>query len=265
MTQTSRRSDPVGRIKNISPAPSATNTLQPMFEALMNSIHAVEERIGWEGISSGVIDIKMTENGERSYTGFVVNDYGIGLDPDNMTSFRKSHNMKKAKLGGKGGERLLWLKVADKISVDNRYPTGQGVWRVAFDSAGDPHEPNSNFSEAPDEGDVGTTVNPPQSNPEFVRHIPIKRNAFVARSVGYFFNRFVNIDCPRIVLSDSKDSVVPSNKFTELMAWSRDCIIWKLQSMLEYVCYLPNDSPRQVLARRRNLEFTSQIPRPILQ
>jgi hypothetical protein len=44
MAETGWLSDPIGRINNLSLAPSPKNTLQPMFEALMNSIHAIEGR-----------------------------------------------------------------------------------------------------------------------------------------------------------------------------------------------------------------------------
>jgi hypothetical protein len=43
-----------------------------MFEALMNLIHAIEERFGRDQLSTGVIDIEVTENYEVGYTGFVI-------------------------------------------------------------------------------------------------------------------------------------------------------------------------------------------------
>ena len=95
MAETGWLSDPIGRINNLSLAPSPKNTLQPMFEALMNSIHAIEERFGSTHLSSGTIDIEMTENDEGSYTGFIITDNGIGLDTNNMISFRKSDSMKR--------------------------------------------------------------------------------------------------------------------------------------------------------------------------
>ena len=86
MAETGWLSDPIGRINNLSLAPSPKNTLQPMFEAVMNSIHAIEERFGSAHLSSGTIDIEMTENDEGSYTGFIITDNGIGLDTNNMIS-----------------------------------------------------------------------------------------------------------------------------------------------------------------------------------
>lgn len=89
MTETSWLFDPIGRIRNISLAPSPKNALQPLFEALMNSIQAIDERFGSENVSSGSVEIRTTANGEGAYTGFIVKDDGIGLNQENMDSFRK--------------------------------------------------------------------------------------------------------------------------------------------------------------------------------
>jgi len=44
------RSDPEGRINNISLAPNQKNSLFPLFEAIMNSIQAIEERFGQDQV-----------------------------------------------------------------------------------------------------------------------------------------------------------------------------------------------------------------------
>jgi len=109
MSKTSWLSDPLGRINNISLAPNSKNSLLPLFEAIMNSIHAIEEKYGRDEISRGVIDIEVLRNHEQSAIGFTIKDNGIGFDQGNMESFRKSDSRKKIKFGGKGVGRLLWL------------------------------------------------------------------------------------------------------------------------------------------------------------
>jgi hypothetical protein len=52
-------SDPEGRIKNLSLAPNTKNALFPLFEAVMNSTHAIEERFGRDQVSKGEIDIQV--------------------------------------------------------------------------------------------------------------------------------------------------------------------------------------------------------------
>lgn len=214
MAETGWLSDPIGRINNLSLSPSPKNTLQPMFEALMNSIQAIEERFGKNRLSSGVIDIEMTENSAGSYTGFIITDNGIGLDADNMISFRKSDSMKKVKFGGKGVGRLLWLKVADQIAISSKYRTDSGFASIQFDFVADPDEPISNLEKAPATGDVGTTVRLTPLKTAYAHHIPVKLETLAVRTVAHFINYFVNIDCPKITLIDSKSSIDLFDKFT---------------------------------------------------
>ncbi len=217
MVETGWLSDPIGRINNLSLAPSPKNTLQPMFEALMNSIHAIGERFGNDRLASGVIDIEMTQNGEGSYTGFIITDNGIGLNLDNMISFRKSDSMKKVKFGGKGVGRLLWLKVADKVGVSSKYVSDGGIASIQFDFVADPSEPISNLVEGATAGDVGTTVRLTPLKIAYALHIPVKLETIAVRTVAHFINYFVNIDCPKIILMDSESSIVLFDQFTEDM------------------------------------------------
>lgn len=218
VAETGWLSDPIGRINNLSLAPSQKNTLQPMFEALMNSIHAIQERFGTDRLSSGVIDIEMTENDEGSYTGFIITDNGIGLDTNNMISFRKSDSMKKAKFGGKGVGRLLWLKVAEKVSISSRYVDGGKSQSISFDFVADPVEPISNLSHADNGGEIGTCVRLTPLKTAYALHIPVKLDTVAVRTVAHFINYFVNVDCPKITLLDSKQSIVLFDKFTEDVA-----------------------------------------------
>lgn len=217
MVETGWLSDPIGRINNLSLAPSPKNTLQPMFEALMNSIHAIGERFGNDRLASGVIDIEMTKNDEGSYTGFIITDNGIGLNLDNMISFRKSDSMKKVKFGGKGVGRLLWLKVADKVGISSKYVSDTGVASIQFDFVADPSEPISNLVEGSATGDVGTTVRLTPLKIAYALHIPVKLETIAVRTVAHFINYFVNIACPKITLIDDEDSIVLFDQFTEDM------------------------------------------------
>ncbi len=217
MVETGWLSDPIGRINNLSLAPSPKNTLQPMFEALMNSIHAIGERFGNDRLASGVIDIEMTQNDEGSYTGFIITDNGIGLNLENMISFRKSDSMKKVKFGGKGVGRLLWLKVADKVGISSKYVSDGGMASIQFDFVADPSEPISNLVEESATGDVGTTVRLTPLKIAYALHIPVKLETIAVRTVAHFINYFVNIDCPKITLMDSEDSIVLFDQFTEDM------------------------------------------------
>lgn len=218
LTETGWLSDPIGRINNLSLAPSPKNTLQPMFEALMNSIHAIQERFGTDRIASGIIDIEMTKNNEGSYTGFIITDNGVGLDTNNMISFRKSDSMKKVNLGGKGVGRLLWLKVAEKISISSRFVDNEQSQSISFDFVADPFKPISNLSHADNGGEIGTCVRLTPLKTAYAQHIPAKLDTVAVRTVAHFINYFVNVDCPKITLTDSEQRIVLFDKFTDDVA-----------------------------------------------
>jgi len=122
--------DLVGRVKRLPLKPSATAALLPMFEAVSNGLHAIDDRFGEDAGKRGRIDIEVlrTEPGVASsaVSGFVVTDNGIGLDDDNYNSFLRPDSLHKIGRGGKGVGRLGWLKVFRDIRVDSTYDAGVG-------------------------------------------------------------------------------------------------------------------------------------------
>ena len=109
-----------GRLRNVS-LPK-TNALLPPFEAVVNAIQAVDAV--YADMTSGCIEIGILRDqqdpldfdGHQSsaYTkpirGFIVSDNGEGFHDENIRSFRTLDSEYKAKLGGRGVGRLLWLK-----------------------------------------------------------------------------------------------------------------------------------------------------------
>ena len=126
-------SDSEGRIENIALAPNAKNALFPLFEAIMNSIQAIEERFGRDDLVSGQIEITVHKDEHGEPTGFSVADNGIGFTTENLVSLRKFDSRKKAKIGGKGVGRLLWLKVVEKAAIQSQF-FEDGAWKsISFD------------------------------------------------------------------------------------------------------------------------------------
>ena len=112
-----------GRIANISLSPSANNSLAPLYEAITNAIHAVEDKFGKDNLSKGRIDVEVQrsdDDGSRP-VGFIVRDNGIGFTDDNLNSFIISDSRYKIARGGKGVGRFLWLKVFDSVKVQSIY------------------------------------------------------------------------------------------------------------------------------------------------
>jgi hypothetical protein len=107
-----------------------------LFEAVVNSIHAIAERGLYP--EKGKVTVEILRLPQTSFefeggkpkrgapaleniVGFRVIDNGIGFNTNNMTSFRTLDTDYKADLGCRGVGRLLWLKAFKKIEVDSTF------------------------------------------------------------------------------------------------------------------------------------------------
>lgn len=126
------------RIKHTSLPKSAG--LMPLFEAVVNSIHSIEE--AGVDLANGNIIVEILRNTQGSLnmgnegagreplndiTGFNVTDNGIGFDDVNMESFETLDSDHKAQKGCRGVGRLMWLKAFELVHVDSRFLAGDNT------------------------------------------------------------------------------------------------------------------------------------------
>lgn len=128
-----------GRLRNTSLP--YNHGLLPLFEAVLNSIHSIEEA----GLTSkdGSITVEIIrdkqqdidfDGGEKKrgpdackdVVGFKITDNGIGFTNPNMKSFLTLDSEYKADKGGRGVGRLLWLKAFKRVSVKSVYKDDGG-------------------------------------------------------------------------------------------------------------------------------------------
>lgn len=125
-----------GRLRNTSLPKS--RPLQPLFEAVVNAIQAVD--MAYEDMAPGSIDVRIARDQEPlpfgelpaeagHITGFVVSDNGEGFHDGNMRSFETLDSEYKAAQGCRGVGRLLWLKAFDKVEVISRYDGAGGAMK----------------------------------------------------------------------------------------------------------------------------------------
>ncbi|TCK30160.1 histidine kinase/DNA gyrase B/HSP90-like ATPase [Ancylobacter aquaticus] len=207
------QSDPAGRVRNISLAPSAKNTLYPLFEAVMNSIHAVEERFGKDHISNGIIDITIIRQDENCI-GFRIDDNGIGFTPSNISSFTRMDSQTKATIGGKGVGRLLWLKVLEKAHIKSTFINEDKITTVDFDFCID--DPLYGFLRKIDShpSNIGTSVNLYPYKIEYASQIPKKASTIANRVLAHFISYFINISQPKITVIDNDNVIDLFDQFT---------------------------------------------------
>lgn len=125
--------------------------LMPLFEAVGNSIHAVEDS-GHSG-SEGQINVFIHrvpqqdlegEDPQRitDVIGLTIEDNGIGFNNENFEAFRTLDTQHKLERGGRGIGRLLWIKCFEKVSVDSVFvEDGRKMQRTfIFDAQSEIHD-----------------------------------------------------------------------------------------------------------------------------
>ncbi|MEX2317377.1 MAG: ATP-binding protein [Pirellulales bacterium] len=168
-----------GRVRNIRLAPS--NALYALFEAVVNSIHAV---LDGPEVKSGKISIRILRGetqGQKQLDGksepgpvigFQIEDNGIGFDEAHFASFRLSDNTSKAKYGGKGVGRLLWLKVFAEIFISSVFSDGKKRFKRTFGFSSSGIE-NHTLKETSDKcGTVVTLTSPNHNYRASLQHEP---------------------------------------------------------------------------------------------
>ncbi|MEW6172195.1 MAG: ATP-binding protein [Bacillota bacterium] len=128
-----------GRLRNTSLP--YNHGLLPLFEAVVNSIHSIEE--GEFSPENGHITVEIIRDTQQALDfesgskkrgsdtckdiiGFRVIDNGVGFTDPNMKSFRTLDSDYKADKGGRGVGRLLWLKAFRRVNVKSIFKDDEG-------------------------------------------------------------------------------------------------------------------------------------------
>lgn len=112
-----------GRVNNITLP--RHKSLLPLFEAVVNSIHSIED----SKLNNGYIDVLILRDSIQTgliddgnlapINGFAVLDNGIGFNSHNLDSFSTSDSLYKKSRGSKGVGRFLWLKTFTEVFIES--------------------------------------------------------------------------------------------------------------------------------------------------
>ena len=138
-----------GRLRN-TPLP-ASQGLMPLFEAVVNSIHSIEElakdtsinirdkNIKVEIIRDPQTNIDFSDKEHKrgpvahnDIIGFKIVDEGIGFNDVNLQSFETLDSEHKIDKGCRGVGRLLWLKVFKNVEIVSYFKRGKDVIKRVF-------------------------------------------------------------------------------------------------------------------------------------
>jgi len=213
------QTDVIGKINEKKLA--YNNTLLPLFEAIVNSIQAIEE---YSATNPGIIQIDITRSPQRELNldgterlphivDFKITDNGIGFNEKNYESFDYAHSTYKK--GGKGIGRFTWLRAFQRVEIESCYkeneqwfyrkfnfePTKKGIEK----HENNPLNENQKYS---------TTVKLVNLKEDYRKWCNAKTEDIALKIIEHTFIYFLNKDCPRIIINDmGNDPIVVNDLF----------------------------------------------------
>ena len=207
-----------GRVKNFN-LPKK-KPLIPLFEAIVNSIYAIEERQEKE-VFDGFIKVEIIrepqeiaqmegiDNSINDIIGFIISDNGIGLDENNMRSFLQSDSTYRAEKGGKGVGRFTWLKAFEKTEIESIFKDADNTYvKRTFDFSLKNKEIDDTLVEVKDISDNCTTVRLMNYYPEYGKNVNKNAETIATKIMQHCMIYLMSSKCPQIeVIDDEKYNI----------------------------------------------------------
>lgn len=224
-----------GRVKSLKLA--ERNMLLPLFEAIINSIHAIEDL----KIPNGKIEINIgretmlefddLEINLPAITKFSISDNGIGFDNENYNSFKKAYSTHKAEKGGKGIGRFIWLKAFEDVKIESIYYEDKKIFKRLF-----------RFNLNNETGIEKPSINELNYKPERLTKVdlsgfknpykykcPKKTETIANRIIEHCLIYFLRPKCPDIILLDGPIQIHLNVKFKQLIAGNSYTELFKIK------------------------------------
>lgn len=227
-----------GRVKNFELP--RTKPLMPLFETIVNSIYAIEERQQNDDKVNGYINIEIirepqmrvqTEGIDSSIndiTGFVVTDNGIGFDENNMKSFLQSDSTYRAEKGGKGVGRFAWLKAFKEADIESSF-IDAGEWvRRKFCFTLEQNEINDSLEDIDPLTDNKTIVALKECLSPYKKNLPKKGEVIATKIMQHCFIYLMSAKCPVIKVADEDQTYNINEMFDERIKKESEKIEFKI-------------------------------------
>ena len=113
------------RVDRLPKPRNITDALQPLFEAISNSIHSTQSKFFKSQVAKqGHIELTVQSPSSKRPLIVIIEDNGVGLDEKNYEAFTTTDTDNKIEIGGKGVGRLLWLDCFEKIHIHSVFEKG---------------------------------------------------------------------------------------------------------------------------------------------
>lgn len=197
-----------------------SNTLLPLFEAIVNSIQAIDEE---SATKPGIIEIDIVRSNQKGFEldgqenlpeiiDFIIKDNGIGFNKANYESFNYAHSTYKK--GGKGIGRFTWLRAFQRAEIESRFKEN-GHWSLRKFN----FEPTRKGIEKHTLEQVNTTqerytiVKLKGLKEDYRKWCNSKSEDIALKIIEHTFIYFLNEDCPRILINDMGKQIVVNDLF----------------------------------------------------
>lgn len=204
------------------------NTLLPLFEAVVNSIHAIEDinkitstehkgLIDITVVRSSQEQIKECETGLKPIVDFYIKDNGIGFNKDNYTSFNYSNSTYKAVRGGKGLGRFTWLRAYSIVDIESIYfEDGKWMHKIfKFKPTRDGVELIQDVPIETEEVSRYTEVKLKGLSEEHQKWCNLAVDSIAQKIIEHCFSYFLSKHCPIIRIIDGDNVCVVNDLFKE--------------------------------------------------
>jgi hypothetical protein len=211
--------DLTGKIKSTHLPRS--KALLPMFEAVVNSLQAIEDAPG--STPSPIIEVIVEREtvldgldvaGEVK--GFTIVDNGVGFGEANLDSFFTEYTLYKVSRGGKGVGRFIWLKAFHYAEIESHYWEGEELRKQAFRftvSGEEPGPPTASKEKAPK-----TTVRLVGMKSPYKESCPQGLALIGHQLIEHCLPFFIDPKCPSITIRDDRERIDLNAYFKETFA-----------------------------------------------
>jgi hypothetical protein len=219
-----------GKVRNFSLPKD--RPLVPLYEAIVNSIHAIEERKNNGDVFTGRIDIEVlrertlfAESDSNTVKGFRIIDNGIGFNDDNMRSFMEADSEYKLKIGGKGVGRFSWLKAFSYVHIKSTFEENGCFVTREFDFLLNDYGIKESLTESMNSSNK-TIIELMNYLPEYQVSVNKQIETIALKIIQHCLVYFLSVQCPEIHIFDDQDRFSLNEMFKESFASEENTIVF---------------------------------------
>jgi hypothetical protein len=246
--------------------------LLPIFEAISNAIHGVEQRFKEDASRQGRVIVRFQNASDPTKMLVSVCDNGAGLDDTNYRSFLTPFSGLKLDRKGRGFGRFIAFKVFHRVLYSSRHESaGHEVDRTfRFNIYGD--REIVHFDGIPDFKGTGVCVEFDELKDNWVEIVRSLSGLGVADEIAHhFFPEFLRGELPQIKLEYDEERIDLVSRFSTIFKHHGSGIITiAIDNVTETLSYSLSRVPRGRRFNQNSLLFTAAgrvvgVPRDLSQ